>query len=83
MATTLARKVVRETTVVDCRTHKPYLICLEEGGKLVRLWVKGTRKANAYVVPIEAIVTAGARLRAEELRRRKLELKKLRRLQAS
>lgn len=44
MTTKLNRRVVRETTEIDHRKHKPLVILLEEGGKLVKIKVKGERR---------------------------------------
>lgn len=74
MATPLTRRVVRETTLfTHRRPTKPILVCLEEGGKLMRLWVKGER--TKYTVSIQAVYELGARIRLEEIREEKRNAK--------
>ena len=71
MATKLTRAVVRETSEIDHRTRKPYIIKLEEGGKLVKLKVKGER--SWYTVTVRQLVVLGGRNKVEEERRLKAE----------
>lgn len=71
--TNLDRAIVRVTSEYDHRTRKPLVIRLEEGGRLVRIKVKGAR--TWYTVTVREIWVAGARnkaaeLRAERIRRR-------------
>jgi hypothetical protein len=74
-------RVIRETAFIDYRTRRPVVICLEEGGRFVRLWVKRNRRNRAYTVPYSEIWTAGARIRAAELKAEKARRRKDRREQ--
>lgn len=53
---------MRETAEVDQRSGKPLVICLEVGGKFVRIRAKGDRKE--YTVTIKEIWVQGARNQA-------------------
>lgn len=74
--TTLARKVTRLTA---CRDHrgKPLVIRLEEGGTLVRMKTKGSRRW--YTVSIQQIWRQGAMNRLAEIRQERAERRKARR----
>jgi hypothetical protein len=65
----VTRDVTRQTSEYDHRTRKPLVIRLVEGGKLVRLKVKGTRRW--YTVTVKQIWLQGALNRAAELRAEK------------
>ncbi len=47
MATKLTRRVTRETASKDPCYGRTIMICLEEGGQLLRVWQKGRRKKYA------------------------------------
>ena len=47
MATKLNRRVTRETAHRDPCYGRTIMICLEEGGQLLRVWEKGRRKKYA------------------------------------
>jgi hypothetical protein len=60
---------------VDYRKRRPIVICLEQGGKLVRLWTKGQRHKSAHVCTVEQIyllaaANTAAALKAEKKKRR-------------
>jgi hypothetical protein len=75
--TGLDRPVKRETRVIDFRRRKPLVILLQEGGRLVRIKVKGERQW--YTVTIEQIFQLGCQNRAVELRAEKLARRQQRR----
>ena len=62
----LRRPVTRVTAERDHRTGRPLVIRLEEGGRLVRMRAKGTRRW--YTVSVKEIWLCGARNRAQEIR---------------
>jgi hypothetical protein len=62
----LARRVVRQTSVVDPRSRRPLVIELAEGGLGVRIREKG--RQHGYFVPYSEIYLAGARIRAQEIK---------------
>jgi hypothetical protein len=79
VTTTLCRKkdskksprVARETAVIDHRRRRPLMIELCEGGKCVRMWVKGER--TRYTIPYSTIWTAGAAIMAADQRAAKAQ----------
>lgn len=73
MATKLTRPVTRETSVIDHRTNKPLIIRLEEGGKIVRMKIKGER--NWYTITIMQIYMLGASNKATEIKQAKAQAK--------
>lgn len=64
--TELTRPVTRQTSERDHRTGKPLVIRLEEGGRLVRMKVKGSR--TWYTIGVKEIWVAGARNKAARIK---------------
>lgn len=76
MTTRWSKPVSRILPCRDRRTQR--LWCITIDGPVVRLWLKGCRRARAYVVPVETIAMMGARIRAQELREAKIQARKRR-----
>jgi hypothetical protein len=71
------RRVVRETSVIDECSRRAVVIMIEQGGAIVRVRLKGTRKW--YAVPLREIWLMGARIEAQAVRQRKAEAREERR----
>ncbi len=69
--TGLTRRVVRETNVPDSTRggRRPLVVCLEEGGRLLRIKPKGLR--SWYEVDYAAVYILAVRLRAAAIRAEK------------
>jgi hypothetical protein len=56
------------------------MLCVEEGGQLLRLWAKGNRRRDGvYTVTVQDVYLMAARLKAAEIKRRKAEERAARR----
>lgn len=72
------RPVTRETMTLDpIRRRKPLVVRLEQGGRLLRIKVKGTR--TWYTIGFDEIYRAAIRLKAAALRAEKEAARRARR----
>jgi hypothetical protein len=56
--TSLHRPITRLTSVIDYRTHQPFVVRLEAGGQLVRIRPRGTRTwRSSSAGPIVSVTT--------------------------
>lgn len=78
MTTLDKRGVRRETNTLDpVKRRRVLVVMLEQGGRLLRVKVKGDRKW--YTCTFEQIYRLGCHNRAQEIRQAKAEAKKARR----
>lgn len=78
MTTLDKRGVRRETSTLDpIKRRRVLVVMLEQGGRLLRIKVKGDRRW--YAVPFDEIYRMGCRIRAQEIRQARADAKKARR----